>query len=115
MAASDEYELVKMINTSVSINDKPSAFRYPRGNGTGVKLPTLEEKLEIGKGRILFEGKKIAILNFGSRLKECKIAREILLKKGINLTIADARFAKPLDEKLIIDLATNNELIVTIE
>ena len=115
MAASDESELVKMINTSVSINDKPSAFRYPRGNGTGVKLPTLEEKLEIGKGRILFEGKKIAILNFGSRLEECKIAREILLKKGINLTIADARFAKPLDEKLIIDLATNNELIVTIE
>ncbi|OUW73553.1 MAG: 1-deoxy-D-xylulose-5-phosphate synthase [Pelagibacteraceae bacterium TMED216] len=115
MAASDESELVKMINTSVSINDKPSAFRYPRGNGAGVKLPGIDEKLEIGKGRLLFEGKNIAILNFGSRLEECRIAREILSKKGIYLTIADARFAKPLDEKLIIHLATNHELLVTIE
>ncbi len=115
MAASDESELVKMINTSVNINDKPSAFRYPRGNGTGVKLPSIKEVLEIGKGRIIKEGKKVALLNFGTRLEECKKASEKLLLSGINCTIVDARFAKPLDEKLILEIATNHEVLITIE
>jgi 1-deoxy-D-xylulose-5-phosphate synthase len=115
MAASDESELVKMINTSVDINDKPSAFRYPRGTGVGVELPSIDEKLEIGKGRIIQEGKKLVIINFGARLKECLNASINLKKKGINISIADARFAKPLDEKLIWQLATNHEAIITIE
>ena len=115
MAASDESELVKMINTSVKIDDRPSAFRYPRGNGLGMALPSINEILEIGKGRIIKEGKKVAILNFGARLEECKKASEILLKKGINLTIVDARFAKPLDEKLIIEIATSHEVVISIE
>ncbi len=115
MAASDEAELVKMINTSVNINDRPSAFRYPRGNGVGVSLPSINEFLEIGKGRIIKEGKKVAILNFGARLEECKKASEILFKKGINATIIDARFAKPLDEKLIMEAANNHEVLISIE
>ena len=115
MAASDEDELVKMINTSVDINDRPSAFRYPRGVGVGMNLPDITEKLVIGKGRIIREGKKVAILNFGTRLKECLIAEENLKKKGIDLTVVDARFAKPLDENLIWQIATNHEAIITIE
>ena len=115
MAASDEAELVKMINTSVDINDKPSAFRYPRGNGIGTELPSINEKLEIGKGRIITEGKKIALLNFGTRLNECLIAQKNLSKKGINITIVDARFAKPLDESLIWQLATDHEVLISIE
>ena len=96
MAPSDEAELVRMINTSVDINDKPSAFRYPRGNGTGVDLPSIEEKLEIGKGKIIKEGKNVALINFGARLKECLISGDNLSKKGIYPTIVDARFAKNL-------------------
>ncbi|ARJ49300.1 1-deoxy-D-xylulose-5-phosphate synthase [Candidatus Pelagibacter sp. RS40] len=115
MAASDEAELVKMINTSVEINDKPCAFRYPRGNGTGVQLPDTSEKIQIGKAKVVREGKKIAILNFGARLNECLIAEENLRKKGVNASIVDARFAKPLDENLIWQLATNHEVIITIE
>jgi 1-deoxy-D-xylulose-5-phosphate synthase len=115
MAASDESELVKMINTSVHINDRPSAFRYPRGNGIGVEMPSMSEILEIGKGRIIKEGKKVAILNFGTRLEECKKASEMLSKKGIDITIIDARFAKPLDEKLIMEAANNHEVLVSIE
>ena len=115
MAASDESELVKMINTSVHINDRPSAFRYPRGNGTGITMPSINELLEIGKGRIIKEGKKVAILNFGTRLEECKKASEILSKKGIDITIIDARFAKPLDEKLIMEAANNHEVLISIE
>ena len=115
MAASDEGELVKMINTSVDINDRPSAFRYPRGIGVGMNLPDITEKLVIGKGRIIREGKKVAMLNFGTRLKECLIAEENLKKKGIDLTVVDARFAKPLDENLIWQIATNHETIITIE
>ncbi len=115
MAASDESELVKMINTSVNINDRPSAFRYPRGNGIGIELPSINETLEIGKGRVIKEGKKVALINFGTRLAECKKASEKLLKKGINCTIIDARFAKPLDEKLIIEVASNHEVLITIE
>ena len=115
MAASDESELVKMINTSVNINDRPSAFRYPRGNGVGVEIPNINEILEIGKGRVIKEGNKVAILNFGARLEECKKASEMLLKKGIDISIIDARFAKPLDEKLIIETAANHEVLITIE
>ncbi len=115
MAASDEAELVKMINTSVKINDRPSAFRYPRGNGVGVKIPEINEVLEVGKGRIIREGKQVAIINFGARLQECKLACEELLKKGIEVSLMDARFSKPLDTKLILELATNHELVMTIE
>ena len=115
MAASDESELVKMINTSVNINDRPSAFRYPRGNGIGMELPSIKDILEIGKGRIIQEGKKVAILNFGTRLDECKKAAEKLFNQGIDCTIVDARFAKPLDEKLIMEIATNHEVLITIE
>jgi len=115
MGASDESELVKMINTSIQINDRPCAFRYPRGNGLGVQLPSIKETLQIGKGRIVKEGKKSAILNFGTRLGECEKASEILSKKGIDVTIMDARFAKPLDEKLIIELANSHEAMITIE
>ena len=104
-----------MVNTSIDINDKPSAFRYPRGNGFGVDLPSIDEKLDIGKGRIIKEGKKIAILNFGARLQETLFASEILAKKGINPTIIDARFAKPLDEKLIWQIANDHEVLLTIE
>ena len=115
MAASDESELVKMINTSVEINDRPSAFRYPRGNGLGIKLPSINEVLEIGKARVIKEGKKVALLNFGTRLEECKKAVVKLSAKGVECTIVDARFAKPLDEKLIMELATNHEVLISIE
>ena len=115
MAASDEAELVKMINTSVDINDKPSAFRYPRGTGIGVELPNIDQKLEIGKGKVVLEGKGLAILSFGARLNECLEAAENLKKKGINITLIDARFAKPLDENLIWQIANNHESIITIE
>ncbi len=115
MAASDESELVKMINTSVEINDRPSAFRYPRGNGMGVKLPSIKEVLEIGKARVIKEGKKVALLNFGARLEQCLIASEKLNKKGVKCSIVDARFAKPLDERLIMEIATNHEVLITIE
>ena len=115
MAASDESELVKMINTTVGINDRPSAFRYPRGNGIGVRLPTTKEVLEIGKARVIKEGKKVSLLNFGTRLEECRKAAEKLHTKGIDCTIVDARFAKPLDEKLIMEVATNHEVLITIE
>jgi 1-deoxy-D-xylulose-5-phosphate synthase len=115
MAASDEAELVRMINTAVTINDRPSAFRYPRGHGIGVELPNIKEILEIGKGKIVREGKKVAILNFGARLQECLKATENLNVKGISTTVVDARFAKPLDEKLIMDLSLNHEALITIE
>jgi len=115
MAASDEAELVRMVNTAVKINDRPCAFRYPRGNGVGVELPAISEILEIGKGRIVRQGKQAAILCLGARLEECKKAAEILSSKGIELTIVDARFAKPLDEKLIMEVATSHEAVITIE
>ena len=115
MAASDENELVKMINTSVDINDKPCAIRYPRGTGVGLELPSIDEKIEIGKGRIIQEGKQVCILSLGTRLEECKIASEELKNKGISTSIIDARFAKPLDKELIIRCARNHELMITIE
>ena len=115
MAASDESELVKMINTSVEINNQPCAFRYPRGNGIGVDLPSIEEKLTIGKGRIVKEGTKVALISFGARLQECLKAADSLSQKGISTTVADARFAKPLDEDLILNLASSHEVVITIE
>ena len=115
MAASDEAELIRMINTAVSINDRPCAFRYPRGNGLGVELPGINEILELGKGKIVKEGSKIAILSFGTRLQECLKAADKLDAQGISTTVADARFAKPLDHKLIIDLCLHHEVLITIE
>jgi len=104
MAASDEAELVRMINTSTIINDKPCAFRYPRGNGSGVTLPDIAETISIGKGRIIKEGKNVAILSLGARLQECLKVSESLNQKGISVTVADMRFAKPIDQDLIIEL-----------
>ena len=115
MAPSDEAELVRMINTAVTINDRPSAFRYPRGNGYGVELPSIKETIEIGKARIVQEGKQVCLLSLGTRLEECKIAANELKNKGISTTIIDARFAKPLDEQLILKSANNHEVLITIE
>jgi len=115
MAPSDETELVKMINTSVDINDKPCAIRYPRGAGVGLELPSIEEKVEIGKGRIIQRGKQVCILSIGTRLEECKIATEELKNKGISVTIIDARFAKPLDQELILNCAREHEVMITVE
>ncbi len=115
MAASDESELVKMINTSVDINNKPSAIRYPRGNGVGLELPSIDEKIEIGKGRIIQEGKQVCIISLGTRLEECKIASEELKNKGIMVSIIDARFAKPLDKELILRSAREHEIMITVE
>ena len=115
MAASDEAELVRMINTSTTINDKPSAFRYPRGNGSGVILPNIAEMISIGKGRIMKEGKNVAILSLGTRLQECLKASESLNQKGISVTVADMRFAKPIDQDLILELCSKHEALITIE
>jgi 1-deoxy-D-xylulose-5-phosphate synthase len=115
MAPSDEAELVRMINTAVTINDRPSAFRYPRGNGYGVELPSIKETIEIGKARVIQEGKQVCLLSLGTRLEECKIAANELKNKGISTTIIDARFAKPLDKQLIIKSAENHEVLITIE
>ncbi len=115
MAAADEAELMHMVATAASINDRPSAFRYPRGEGVGVELPEKGEVLEIGKGRIIQDGKRVAILSFGTRLAEVQKAAEALSAKGITPTIADARFAKPLDRDMILSLAANHEALITIE
>ncbi len=115
MAASDEAELVKMINTSVDINDRPSAIRYPRGTGVGVDLPSIDEKIEIGKGRVVQQGTQVCVLNLGTRLEECKLAVEELKAKGVSTTLIDARFAKPLDEELILTSAKKHELMITVE
>ncbi|MGJ3231252.1 MAG: 1-deoxy-D-xylulose-5-phosphate synthase [Oceanicaulis sp.] len=115
MAAADEAELVRMVATAAAIDDRPSAFRYPRGEGTGVALPDNPEPLEIGKGRIIQEGSGVAILNFGARLSEVMLSAEELSGYGLTPTIADARFAKPLDEGLIAGLAKEHEVLITIE
>jgi len=115
MAPSNESEFIKMINTSVHINDKPCAIRYPRGTGVGLELPTIDETIEIGKGRVIQNGKQVCILSLGTRLEECKIAAEKLKIKGINPTIIDARFAKPLDQELILKCAREHDLMITIE
>jgi len=115
MAASDEAELRHMVATAVAIDDRPCAFRYPRGEGVGVDLPVFGIPLEIGKGRIISQGSSVALLSFGTRLEECRIAAEKLSGYGLPATIADARFAKPLDEDLIRQLATHHEVLITIE
>ncbi|HSR54869.1 MAG TPA: 1-deoxy-D-xylulose-5-phosphate synthase [Alphaproteobacteria bacterium] len=115
MAAGDEAELVHMVATAAAIDDRPSAFRYPRGEGMGVELPQHPEVLEIGKGRVLREGNAVAILNFGGRLGECLKAADELAGRGFTATVADARFAKPLDEDLITRLAREHPVLITIE
>ncbi len=115
MAAADEAELVHMVKTAADYDDGPIAFRYPRGEGVGVDLPEEPQVLEIGKGRIVQNGARIAILSFGTRLSEVQKAAEALAAKGITPTIADARFAKPLDRDMILDLAANHEAMITVE
>ena len=115
MAAADEAELVHMVSTAAAIDDRPSALRYPRGEGIGVPLPTEGKPLEIGKGRIVREGGKIALLSFGARLAECLKAADELATFGLSTTVADARFAKPLDVDLLLRLAREHEVLLTIE
>ena len=115
MAAADEAELVHMVATQVAIDDRPSALRYPRGEGTGIELPKQGVALDIGKGRILRQGSKVALLSLGTRLAECLRAADQLASFGLPTTVADARFAKPLDTTLIKQLAQNHEVLVTIE
>jgi 1-deoxy-D-xylulose-5-phosphate synthase len=115
MAAADEAELAAMIATSLEIDDRPSAFRYPRGDGVGVEIPELAAPLEIGKGRIIREGTTVAILSLGTRLQESLKAAETLAARGVATTVADARFAKPLDEEMILRLAREHEVLITVE
>ena len=115
MAAADEAELVHMVATAAARNDGPTAFRYPRGDGVGVELPERGIPLEIGRGRIVAEGGRVAILSFGTRLAEVLKARESLAARGLAPTVADARFAKPLDRDLILALAADHEALITIE
>jgi len=115
MAAADEAELVHMVATAVAIDDRPSALRYPRGEGRGVPMPEEGIPLEIGKGRILREGTKVALLSYGARLGECLKAADELAAFGLSTTVADARFAKPLDVDMLLRLAREHEVLVTIE
>jgi 1-deoxy-D-xylulose-5-phosphate synthase len=115
MAAADEAELVHMVSTAVAIDDRPSALRYPRGEGMGVPLPAEGKPLEIGKGRIMREGSKIALFSFGARLAECLKAADELATYGLSTTVADARFAKPLDVDLLLRLAREHEVLLTVE
>ena len=115
MAAADEAELVRMVATAAAHDDGPIAFRFPRGEGVGVDIPEDAQPLEIGKGRIIREGKQVAILSFGTRLQEVEAACEALAAKGITPTIADARFAKPLDREMILKLASDHDALIAIE
>ncbi len=115
MAAGDEAELVDMVATAAAIDDRPSAFRYPRGEGVGVDMPQRGTPLEIGKGRVLREGTSVALLSYGGRLQECLQAAEDLATHGLSVTVADARFAKPLDVDLVHRLAREHEVLVTVE
>lgn len=115
MAAADEAELVHMVATAAAIDDRPCAFRYPRGEGVGVEMPERGRPLEIGRGRLIAEGSQVAILSFGTRLAEVMKARENLAARGISVTVADARFAKPLDRDLILQLARHHEALITVE
>lgn len=115
MAAADEADLAAMIATSLEIDDRPSAFRYPRGDGVGVEIPELAAPLEIGRGRIVREGTSVAILSLGTRLQESLKAAELLAARGVSATVADARFAKPLDADMILRLAREHEALITVE
>ena len=115
MAAADEAELVHMVATAAAIDDRPSAFRYPRGEGIGIEMPEKGIPLEIGKGRVMREGSSVAILSFGTRLQESLLAADMLAARGFSTTVADARFAKPLDHDLIRRLAKEHEVLLTIE
>jgi 1-deoxy-D-xylulose-5-phosphate synthase len=115
MGAADEAELARMISTAVVLDDRPSAFRFPRGEGVGVAIPDIAEPLEIGRGRIVREGSSVAILSFGTRLAESLKAADLLAARGLSATVADARFAKPLDIDLILRLAREHEALITIE
>jgi 1-deoxy-D-xylulose-5-phosphate synthase len=115
MAAGDEAELVHMVATAAAIDDRPSALRYPRGEGLGVEMPSEGKPLEIGRGRILREGNTVALLSLGTRLGECLKAADDLAAHGLSTTVADARFAKPLDTDLVLRLAREHELLVTVE
>ncbi|AXK82941.1 1-deoxy-D-xylulose-5-phosphate synthase [Pseudolabrys taiwanensis] len=115
MAAADEVELANMVATAAAIDDRPSAFRYPRGDGIGLPLPERGQPLEIGRGRIVREGNTVALVSLGGRLAECLKAADVLAAHGISTTVADARFAKPLDHDLLNRLAKNHELLITIE
>jgi len=115
MAAGDEADLVHMVATARAIDDRPSALRFPRGDGTGIELPAVGVPLEIGKGRILREGTSVALLSLGTRLAECLKAAEVLKSHGLTTTVADARFAKPLDTELVLRLAREHEVLITIE
>ncbi|MEM9234289.1 MAG: 1-deoxy-D-xylulose-5-phosphate synthase, partial [Pseudomonadota bacterium] len=115
MAAGDEAELVHMTHTAAKFDEGPIAFRFPRGEGLGVEMPDAAEFLEIGKGRILQEGTSVALLSYGGRLGECLKAADILATRGLSATVADARFAKPLDEDLVKRLVQNHEVVITIE
>jgi 1-deoxy-D-xylulose-5-phosphate synthase len=115
MAAADEAELVRMTATAAAHDSGPIAFRYPRGNGLGLALPDISETIEIGKGRIVKEGKSVAILSLGTRLQDAMAAAETLDKKGLSTTVADARFVKPLDAELIQQLIAQHSLLITVE
>jgi 1-deoxy-D-xylulose-5-phosphate synthase len=115
MAPSDEAELTRMVATAAAIDDRPSGFRFPRGEGVGVELPDPAAPLEIGKGRIVREGTAVAILSLGARLQESLRAADLLAARGLSTTVADARFAKPLDEELILRLAREHEALITVE
>jgi 1-deoxy-D-xylulose-5-phosphate synthase len=115
MAAADEAEIVHMVATQVAIDDRPSALRYPRGDGVGVDMPEFGVPLEIGKGRIVREGSSIALLSLGTRLQECLKAADMLAAQGLSATVADARFAKPLDSDLVLRLAKEHEVLITLE
>jgi 1-deoxy-D-xylulose-5-phosphate synthase len=115
MAAADEAELVHMVATAAAHDDGPIAFRYPRGEGSGVEMPVRGQQLEIGRGRMIREGGRVAILSFGTRLPEVLKAAEALTARGLPPTVADARFAKPLDRDLILQLARHHEALITIE
>lgn len=115
MAAADEAELRHMVATACAIDDRPSAFRFPRGEGVGVEMPERGAPLEIGRGRIVREGTRVALLSFGARLHESLKAAENLEAMGVSTTVADARFAKPLDRDLILRLAKDHEALITIE
>lgn len=115
MAAADEAELVHMVATQVAIDDRPSAVRYPRGEGRGVEMPEVGIPLEIGKGRVIRQGNKVALLSFGTRLAEAEKAADELATLGLSTTVADARFMKPLDVELVLKLARDHEVLLTIE